>query len=142
MSAMDPIRFYPEHPSDEKTLLIETTPLPILAQNAPFPVKALVEEFQTDADQFFAKYMDKRFEVTGIAKKVGPDGHNKPSIEIADSVNGQTYALVIFPNEDHYTKVQAGDSVIVQANYLVMCNRYGIVMKHSQLVSVEKNGSH
>ena len=135
---MEPIRFYPAHPSDEKTHLIETTPLPILAQDAPFPVKTFVEEFQADADSFFDKYVDKRFEVTGIAKKVGPDGHHKPSIEIADPVDGKTYALVIFPNDDHYTKVQAGDTVTVRANYLVMCNRYGIVMKHSELVSVER----
>ena len=140
MSAIEPIRFYPEHPSNEKTHLIETTPLPILAQDAPFPVKDFVAEFHADADQFFAMYMDKRFEVTGVAKKVGPDGHNKPSIEIADCVNGQTYALVIFPNDDHYTKVRIGDTVTVRANYLVMCNRYGIVMKHSELVAVEKNG--
>ena len=139
MSVMEPIRFYPEHPSDEKTHWIETNPLPILAQNAPFPVKALVEEFHENAEHFFAQYMDKRFEVTGIAKKVGPDGHKKPSIEIADCVDGQTYALVIFPNDDHYSKVQVGDTVIVRANYLVMCNRCGIVMKHSELVSVEKH---
>ena len=53
-------------------------------------------------------------------------------------MDGKTYALVIFPNDDHYTKVQVGDTVTVRANYLVMCNRYGIVMKHSELVSVEK----
>lgn len=130
--------FYPEHPSNEKTHQIETTAMPILEQDAPFDVKALCDEFAADADSFFAKYLDKRFEVTGIAKKVGPDIHNKPSIEISDSIDGQTYALVIFPTDDHYSKVAVGDTVIVRANYLVISNHYGTVMKYSELVSVEK----
>ena len=130
--------FYPEHPSPEKTHQIETAPLPILAQEKPFCVKEFCEEFQKDADSFFAKYVDKRFEVTGVAKKVGPDAHQKPSIELSDSVTGLTYALVIFPTDDHYSKVSVGDTVVVRANYLVMCNRLGIVMKHSELISVNK----
>ena len=130
--------FYPEHPSPEKTHFIETTPLPLLEQDQPFRVKDFCGEFAEDADSFFAKYVDKRFEVTGIAKKVGPDAHNKPSIELSDSVDGQTYALVIFPNDDHDSKVSVGDTVVVRANYLVMTDRIGIVMKHSQMVSVEK----
>ena len=130
--------FYPEHPSPEKTHFIETTPLPILPQEKPFSVKDFCAEFEADADAFFANYVDKRFEVTGIAKKVGPDPHNKPSIELSDRVGGQTYALVIFPTDDHYSKVAVGDRVVVRANYLVMTDRIGIVMKHSELVSVEK----
>ena len=86
----------------------------------------------------FAKYVDKRFQVTGVAKKVGPDIHHKPSIEISDSVNGQTYALVIFPTDKHYKKVAVGDKVVVRANYLVMSNRYGTVMKFSELLSSTK----
>ena len=108
--------------------------MPILEQEKPFPVKDFYDEFSADAESFFAKYVDKRFEVTGIAKKIGPDAHNKPSIEISDCVDGQTYALVIFPTDDHYSKVNVGDTVVVRANYLVMCNRYGIVMKQSELV--------
>lgn len=132
------LRFYPEHPSGAKTHRIETTAMPILEQSKPFDVKALCDEFATDADSFYAKYVDKRFEVTGIAKKVGPDIHNKPSIEISDSTSGQTYALVFFPTDDHYSKVEVGDKVTVRANYLVMSNHYGTVMKFSELVSVEK----
>lgn len=132
------LKFYPEHPSGAKTHQIETTAMPILTQNAPFDVKVLCDEFAADADSFYAKYVDKRFEVTGVAKKVGPDIHNKPSIEISDRADGQTYALVIFPTDDHYSKVEPGDTVIVRANYLVMSNHYGTVMKYSELVSAEK----
>lgn len=132
------LKFYPKHPSGMKTHQIETTKMPILPQKEPFSVKKLYEEFLADADSFFAKYVDKRFEVTGIAKKIGPDIHNKPSIEISDSIDGQTYALVIFRTNDHYSKVTVGDRVVVRANYLVMSNHYGTVMKSSELVSVEK----
>lgn len=132
------LTFYPKHPSDMKTNKIETTAMPILEQDAPFAAKTLFDEFSADADRFYAKYVDKRFEVTGIAKKVGPDIHNKPSIELSDSEGGQTFSLVIFPTDDHYSKVRVGDRVVVRANYLVMSNHYGIVMKFSELVSVEK----
>ena len=132
------LKFYPNHPSDKKTHRIETTAMPILQQDAPFGVKALCDAFAADADSFFAKYTDRRFEVTGIAKKVGPDIHSKPSIEISDRADGQTYALVIFPTDDHYSKVKVGDTVTVRANYLVMSNHYGTVMKFSELVRVER----
>ncbi len=134
----DKLEFYPKHPSNIKTHRIETKPMPILKQELPFSVKNLWNEFSADADSFYEKYVDKRFCVKGIAKKVGPDIHNKPSIEISDSVNGKTYALVIFPTDDHYSKVNVGDTVTVCANYLVMSNLFGTVMKYSQLVSVEK----
>lgn len=139
--AKEELTFYPKHPSGMKTHKIETTPMPILAQNAPFDVKALYAEYAENADAFLGKYVDRRFEVTGIAKKVGPDVHNKPSIEISDSVNGQTYALVIFPTDDHYSKVAVGDTVTVRANYLVMSNLFGTVMKFSELVRVEKDNA-
>lgn len=128
------LKFYPEHPSGAKTHKIETTAMPVLEQDAPFDVKMLCDEFAEDDDAFFEKYLDKRFEVTGIAKKIGPDIHNKPSIEISDSLNGKTYALVIFPTDDHYSKVKPGDKVAVRANYLVMSNWYGTVMKYGELV--------
>ena len=132
------LTFYPKHPSGMKTHKIETTPMPMLPQDVPFDVKKLYEEYQADANVFLRKYVDKRFEVTGIAKKIGPDVHNKPSIELSDSVDGKTYALVIFPTDDHYSKVAMGDAVTVRANYLVMSNLFGTVMKFSELVSVEK----
>lgn len=135
---MNKLEFYPEHPSDEKTNLIETTAMPVLKQNEPFCAKTLCDEFAANADRFFAKYADKRFEVTGIAKKIGPDIHLKPSIEISDSISGAAYALVIFPTDEHYSKVNIGDTVTVRANYLVMSNHYGLVMKFSELVSVTR----
>lgn len=134
----DALKFSPAHPSALKTHKIETSAMPLLEQTAPFDVKTLCDEFAADAESFYAKYVDKRFEVVGIAKKVGPDIHNKPSIELSDSKDGTTYALVIFPNDDHYARVSVGDKVVVRSNYLVMSNLFGTVMKFSELVSVQK----
>ena len=137
---MEPkLEFYPEHPSDVKTHKIETTDMPILKQTAPFEAKKLCDEFAANEEAFYEKYVDKRFEVTGIATKIGPDIHNKPSIELSDEAGGKTYALLIFPTNDHYSKVKVGDKVTVRANYLVMSNWYGTVMKHSELVGADKN---
>lgn len=135
------LKFYPKHPSSEKTHQIETAPMPILPQEAPFAVRHLCEAFRTDLQAALAIYEDRRFEVTGVAVKVGPDVHNKPSIELSDCIGGETYALTIFPTEDHYTKVSVGDCVTVRANYLVLSNQFGVVMKFSELVQVEKKNA-
>lgn len=134
----EPLTFYPKHPSNMRTMLIEKKPMPILPQVAPFGAKSLFDAFSADLHGALAIYEDKRFEVTGVAVKVGTDVHNKPSIELSDCVGGQTYALTIFPTDDHYSKVSVGDKVTVRANYLVFSNWFGVVMKHSELVSVEK----
>ncbi len=130
------LAFFPAHPSAEKTHRIETTPMPIKEQSAPYAVRVLADEFRRDLSAALSEYQDKRFEVTGVAIKVGPDIHHKPSIEISDRADGPCHALCIFPTEDHYSKVSAGDTVTVRANYLVMSNQFGVVMKFSELVSV------
>lgn len=130
------LKFYPAHPSNEKTHRIETTPMPLKEQSAPYAVKELADAFRADLNAALLEYQDKRFEVTGVAIKVGPDIHHKPSIELSDGADGQCHALCIFPTEDHYQKVSVGDTVTVRANYLVMSNQFGVVMKFSELVNV------
>lgn len=134
----EPLMFYPRHPSDAKTAQIETTDMPLLPQSAPFDVAALDQAFSTDLNAALKIYEDRRFEVTGIAQKVGPDIHHKPAIQLSDGVDGRCHALVIFPTDDHYRKVSVGDRVTVRANYLVFSNWFGVVMKHSELVDVER----
>lgn len=132
------LTFYPEHPSGIKTHKIETSAMPALSQYAPFDVKTLCLELQNDLDSALAIYEDKRFEVTGVAIKIGPDVHNKPAIEISDKADGRCYALCIFPTSDFYEEASVGDIVTVRANYLVLSNWFGVVMKYSELVGVEK----
>lgn len=130
------LKFYPGHPSNERTHQIETAPMPIKPQDAPYAAKALADEFRADLNAALAEYQGKRFEVTGIAAKVGPDIHNKPSIELSDGTAGTCHVLCVFPNEDHYNKVSVGDTVTVRGNYLVMSNQFGVVLKFSELVCV------
>lgn len=134
MMHQEELTFYPAHPSDAKTRRIETTPMPLKEQTAPYAVRELADAFRADLNAALLEYQDKRFEVTGVAIKVGPDIHHKPSIELSDCADGQCHALCIFPTEDHYQKVSVGDTVTVRANYLVMSNWFGVVMKYSQLV--------
>lgn len=126
--------YYTEHPSNVKTFFIESFPMKELGQEEPFEIKSLCGEFQSDVGSAYNKYLDKRFEVTGVVKTVGPDVHNKPSIELADKEGGECYALCIFPTDDIYDMVKVGDTVTVRANFLVMTNWYGVVMKHSEIV--------
>lgn len=132
------LEFYPFHPSNEKTHLIETTKMPILEQILPFKVDTLLSEFNNNLHESLKVYEDKRFEVEGVAIYVGPDIHNKPSIQISNEINGRCQALTIFPNNDFYKEVSVGDKVIVKANYLVLSNLFGIVMKNSELIKVIK----
>lgn len=138
MSSQENLKFFPFHPSGEKMRMIETTPMPLKAQNAPYDAKALADAFRSDLDAALKEYQDTRFEVTGIAGKVGPDVHNKPSIELSDCVGGACHVLCVFPSEDHYDKVTVGDTVVVRGNYLVMSNQFGVVLKFSELVNVQK----
>lgn len=126
--------YYTDHPSGVKTFFIENFPLTELEQEEPYEIKTLCGEFQSDIGSAYEKYHAKRFEVTGVVKTVGPDVHNKPSIELSDSVDGECYALCIFPNDDIYDEVSVGDTVTVKANFLVMTNWYGVVMKYSEIV--------
>lgn len=126
--------YYTDHPSGVKTFFIENFPMTELEQDEPYEIKTLCSEFQSDVGSAYTKYHAKRYEVTGVVKTVGPDVHNKPSIELSDSVDGECYALCIFPNDDIYDEVSVGDTVTVKANFLVMTNWYGIVMKYSEIV--------
>lgn len=126
--------YYTEHPSNVKTFFIESFPMEELEQKEPFEIKAPCGEFQSDVGSAYNKYLDKRFEVTGVVKTVGPDVHNKPSIELTDKDGRECYALCIFPSDDIYDTVKVGDTVTVSANFLVMTNWYGVVMKHSEIV--------
>ena len=102
------LKFYPEHPSDEKTAKIQSSLSPMLeGQEAPFEVKELHNQFEKNLYGSLAIYEDKRFDVTGVAIMVGRD--------VLD-------------------QVKVGDRVTIRSNYLVLSNKSGIVMKYSELL--------
>ena len=133
------VEFFPEHPSDEKTKQIQTTPSPLLVeQTAPFEVKQVCAEFEADLDASLAKYQDKRFSVTGVAVSVAPDMHGLPTVQLSDTAGGPCYAHCIFPEDSILQKVSVGDRVTILSNYLVYCHPLGVVMKFSELVENKK----
>lgn len=134
----DPYVFEKFKPTAEQVRHIETTDLPLLSQTDPLYVKDLHEAFLTDPEKALLQYSGKRFAVTGIVIKIGPDVHNKPSVELSDAADGECHALCIFQNEDFYSQVSVGDIVTLRANYLVFHETYGLVMKKSDLISAEK----
>lgn len=135
------VEFYPAHPSGEKTRKIQTSPSPMLeGQTEPFDAALLCARFEEDLYGCLKVYEDKRFDVTGIAITVEHDIHNLPTVQLSDKVGGKCCVHCIFPTEDVLRKVKAGDRVIIRSNYLVMSNVFGVVMKYSELLSVE-NGN-
>ena len=130
----EPIKFYPEHPSDSKTHQLETQDSPVLEQSEPIASSKLYELFCNDFDSALNIYEDKRFEISGTAIYVGLDGHKKPSVQLSDAVDGRCHVLCVFPTEDILNEVVVGDKITVRGNYLVMCNWYGIVIKKCEVV--------
>ena len=129
-----PLQFFPEHPSLEKTNRLATQDSPLLTQSEPILASALHTQFCEDFDGALRTYEDKRFEVRGIASKVGPDGHQKPSVQLSDQVGGVCHVLCVFPSDEVYQQVSVGDTVVIRGNYLVTCNWFGIVMKKCEVV--------
>lgn len=107
---------------------------PMLPQQSPFDAKTLFAQFCENFNDALQLCRDKRFEVTGIASKIGPDIHGKPSIELSDRVGGQCYVLFVFASEDEYKTVSQGDSIVCRGNYLGVTNEFGVVMKRSRVL--------
>ena len=126
--------FMPKHPSGWKTLQIEMKDSPVLEQSEPIDSLTLYNLFDSDLENALEIYEDKRFEVEGVVIKVGPDIHNKPSIEISNTIDGRCHTLCVFPSDDIYNKAAVGDKIVCRGNYLVMSNWYGIVLKKCELV--------
>lgn len=131
--------FFPEHPDSETTRRIQTTPSPMLEQDAPFEVKPLYEAMEYHLDENLPIYENKRFAVVGIAVNVEKDIHGLASVQLSDHAGGMVYAHCIFPTDDVLEQVKLGQKVVILSNYLVFGHPYGVVMKFSELVSVEDN---
>lgn len=107
---------------------------PTLAQENPFDAKALFTQFCENFEVTLQACKDMRFEVTGIASKIGPDIHGKPSIELSDRMGGQCWVLFVFASEEDYQNVSVGDTVTCRGNYLGVTNEFGVVMKRSKVM--------
>lgn len=107
---------------------------PVLEQDSPFDAKELFIYFCEKFEDALLTCRDKRFAVTGVASKIGPDIHGKPSIELSDQVGGHCYVLFVFASEESYKNVSVGDTVTSCGNYLGVTNEFGVVMKRSEVL--------
>lgn len=112
---------------------------PVLTQNSPFDAKELFTHFCENFEDALLTCRDKRFEATGIASKIGPDIHGKPSIEVSDCVGGHCHVLFVFASEESYKDVAVGDTVTCRGNYLGVTNEFGVVMKRSEVLKQENS---
>lgn len=107
---------------------------PALTQEKPFDAKELFTYFCDHFDAALLTCRDKHFAATGIASKIGPDIHGKPSIEVSDRVGGHCHVLFVFASEESYKDVAVGDTVTCRGNYLGVTNEFGVVMKRSEVL--------
>lgn len=126
------------NPSTLKILIRSRLNASILKQEEPLDVKILYNDFVKDYTKVEKIYDKKRFEIIGIVTHIGPDIHNKPSIQLSDKEDGENYALCVFNSKKMQDGVKTGDKIICKGNYLVMRHRFGIVLKKSEIVKVLK----
>lgn len=106
----------------------------VLSQDKAFEAKELFEEFCEKFEKTLEVCRDKRFEVSGVAAKMGLDIHGKPSVELSDCSDGRCYVLCVFESEDAYQNVMVGDRILCRGNYLGVTNEFGVVLKRSEIL--------
>lgn len=145
---MNTVKLIPEQPRPtpeeqakrmERVAFFEKNDCPIFPQDKPLSAKAVYEEFTEQYDGAAEKYYEKRIEMVGVASKIGPDIHGKPSIEMSDCADGRCYALYIFDKDDFYGRVAVGDIVVCRGNFLRVREPFGAVLKKSELLKVNAN---
>ena len=124
---------YPKHPEPGLMHKIEFELMPILNQEKPIPAPDLYHQFETDFEISEKKYAYYRLEVEGIASKVQPDVHNKPSIELSDCEGGKCFVLCVFNDPAILQKYKPGEVYTISGNYLIASSLYGIVLKNAEV---------
>ena len=110
----------------------------LLTQTSSIDAKDLYLIFDKDLETSVSKYAKKRFEVSGMASKVGSDlVRGKPSIELSDKTGGKCYVLCLFNSDDIYNKVSVGDNVICRGDYHIASGLFGIVLKNTEIVEIK-----
>ena len=118
----------------ERVAYFETHDCPAFVQDSPLDAAAVYREFTELYETAAEKYYEKRVEMTGVVRKIGPDIHNKPSIEFSDRVDGRCYALFIFESDEFYSRISVGDTVVCRGNFLRAREPFGAVLKKSELI--------
>lgn len=107
---------------------------PSLEQSQPFDAKSLLLQFFKDFEGTLQMCKDRRFEISGVITKIGPDIHGNPSIALSDRAGSLCYVLFVFASEKDYATVSLGDTITCRGNYLGVTNEFGVVMKRSEVI--------
>lgn len=106
---------------------------PLLEQAQPFDAKSLLLQFFRDFEGTLRMCKDSRFEISGVVTKIGPDIHGKPSIALSDRAGSLCYVLFVFASQKDYAAISVGDTITCRGNYLGVTNKFGVVMKRSEI---------
>lgn len=107
-----------------------------LQQKEPLDPAAVYNAFIDDYDHAKTVYLEKRAELKGIVNRIGPDIHNKPSIELTDQIGNRCYALFVFADDSFARSVSEGDEVVLRGNLLNAREPFGLTVKKCEIVHV------
>lgn len=107
---------------------------PVLLQDKPVQAKDIARQFKENPLDAKKHYSEKRMLVEGVVKYNGPDMFGLPSLELSDSIHGETDALCVFNDESSIQNVQIGDTVTIQANFIGCAPDYGPTFKKCEIV--------
>lgn len=99
-----------------------------------YNIKDLHDEFSRDLAKSDSLFREKRLRTAGIITFKGIDEHGIPSFEISDKVDGYTLALCCLKSSKEYGNKNVGDEIIIEGNYLITNENYGIVLKRCNLI--------
>ena len=115
----------------------ESHDYPAFEQAVPVEAEEIWRAFTEDYDAAVKKFTKRRIEVTGIVRRIGPDIHGLPSIEISDRADGRCFGLAVFTDEhanEIEEKAAVGERVTVFGNLFRAFEPYGAVMKKCEII--------
>lgn len=119
----------PKYPMAGK---IQTEKMPMQDEN--WTAKELHTAFCENWSEYNERCYGKRQTVTGVVMWMGKDIHNKHSIQLSNSKDGNCYVHCVIISEDYYGDVKVGDTITMQGNYLECHPEFGVVLKYSEVV--------
>ncbi len=102
--------------------------------NEVLDILKLYNEFNNNCVLNDQRFRFKRIRIKGIITYIGLDIHNVPSFELSNEKNGYTLSLCCLKSDKEYKNKKVGDEIIVEGNYLITNEKYGIVLKRSELI--------
>ena len=121
-------------PEPELSYAIQKTILPMAEDASVHEVKELNETFRADFANCNDSYHGYRHRVRGVVIWMGVDIHGKDSIQLSDEKGGICWVHCCVKDPAEYDKVNPGDTVTMEGNYMDCHPKFGVVFKMSEVV--------